>query len=96
MAQTPLKNQPWKPVGARIVGLPSSAKPGQRVTCTVEAPGLDLSKALPLWETGREEPALGKTFTFAAGQSGQQFIEVEVQLVDGRRVFSRTNLAVRP
>jgi hypothetical protein len=86
MAQTPLKNQAWKSAPAQITGLPG--KPGHaQVTTALTAPGLDLASARIVWEANGQEPAFGRSFTFAPSASGAPWVEVEAQLPDGRRVF---------
>src|SRR5207253_422137 len=53
--------------------------------------GLDLSTARITWEARDQEPAFGSTFTFSPKNNGSQWVEVEAQLPDGRRVFATTN-----
>jgi hypothetical protein len=90
MAQTPLKNQPWKSAVAQI-----QAKPGpsqNTSTCELACPGLDLGSARIVWEAANQEPVFGKKFPLTAAKLGAQWVEAEAQLVDGRRVFAVTNL----
>jgi uncharacterized protein (TIGR02597 family) len=72
-----------------ILGLPSSWPAGENVTASLQAPGIDLSEARIVWETKDGEPRVESTFTFAAKNPGDQWIEVEAQMPDGRRVFAR-------
>jgi len=92
MAQTPLKSQSWKS-GVAQIGPPVTTAMGQKVE--ISAPGLDLASARIVWEASEQEPAFGKKFTLNPSPGGSQWIEVEAQLPDGRRVFATTNLAVR-
>lgn len=87
MAQTPLKNQPWKAARGQIQGLPQKASPGERLTVSLSVPGVDLSKARVVWEGDGLGPAFGQTFSFTVGSKGLPWLEAEAQLPDGRRVF---------
>jgi hypothetical protein len=91
-AQTPVKTQPWRSATAQIGGVPAQVSTNTPVTVTLQAPGLDLGGARILWEAQGQEPAYGDSFTFVPGSHGEQWIEVEAQLPDGRRVFAATNL----
>jgi hypothetical protein len=95
MAQTPLKDQNWKSAPAKIVGLPDKCQTGQAVTARVEAAGLDLKNAKTVWEASGQQPAYGSNYNFAPARSGPQWIEMEAQLPDGRRVFASTNFVAR-
>jgi hypothetical protein len=95
MGRGPLKAQPWKPVAGAITGLPPRARTGQKISVTLSAAGLDLSRARIVWEARDQEPALGKTFYFAPNASGQQWLEAEAQLPDGRRIFAVTNFVAK-
>jgi hypothetical protein len=90
MAQTSLKNQPWKAAVATI----TRAADG-RGAFTLRAPGLDLSQARVVWEGQGEEPAFGETFVWTHPALGARWIEAEAQFPDGRRVFAATNMMVR-
>ena len=85
MAQTPLKNQPWKSAPARI----EFTTAGSSQVATLKT-SLDLSRARIVWEAQDREPLFGDrmSLTNAAG-----WIEAEAQLPDGRRVFGVTNLS---
>jgi hypothetical protein len=96
MAQTPLKTQRWKAASGTITGLPTKIGVGQKVTVTLAAPGLDFQTARVVWETPRQEPALGTNFSFIPSKAGAQWIEAEAQLIDGRRIFAVTNFTVAP
>jgi hypothetical protein len=95
MAQTPLKNQPWKSAAARITGLPDSVKVNSKYPLTLSAPGLDLTAARVVWEADGKEPAFGQAFAFSPTMRGAHWIEAEAQWPDGRRVFAMTNLTVK-
>jgi hypothetical protein len=64
MAQTPLKNQPWKSAPARITGLPEVASVNTTYTVTLSAPGLDLEPARVVWEADGGDPSFGQSFSF--------------------------------
>jgi hypothetical protein len=95
MAQTPLKQQPWKAASAQIAGVPTEVQAGQPVVVQLKAPGMDLQKARIVWETLDQEPAFGQSFTFKPKGAGNHWIEAEAQWPDGRRVFALTNMVVR-
>ena len=85
-----------RPVGhsnapvAQISGLPASGSVGSPVTLTLQEPaGLDLSSARFTWEGRDQAPIYGPSFTFTPKNSGSQWVEVEAQLPDGRRVFAQ-------
>lgn len=90
MAQSPLRDQPWKTVAAEITGAPKSPAPlGQPLTLKLTAAGLDLRDARIVWEARGQPPVFGHTeHAFTPRQSGPQWIEAEAQLPDGRRVFA--------
>jgi hypothetical protein len=96
MAQTPLKNQPWRSAPGRITGLPAVSPVAKLVTAKVEAPGITLERARVVWEASDQEPAMGAIFRFKPVTSGQQWVEAEAQLPDGRRVFAVTNFSAAP
>ena len=95
MGRGPLKNQPWKAQAGTIAGLPQRARTGQKLTVTISAPGLDLSRARIVWEARDQEPVIGQSFSFAPVHGGEQWLEAEAQLPDGRRVFAVTNFVAR-
>jgi len=98
MAQTTLKDQPWKFAAAQITGVPLQGAVQQSVTAGVQVAGMDLSQANVIWETkGLTKaalPFLGPTFTFFPLTNGTQWVEAEVQWPDGRRAFAVTNFLV--
>jgi hypothetical protein len=87
MAQTSLKNQPWKSATAEITNTAA--------TCALSAPGLDLRGARIVWEAQGEEPAFGQSFVFTQAARGPHWVEAEAQWPDGRRVFAATVLTVK-
>jgi len=93
MAGTPLKNQAWKSGGAQIALLPNTAE--RKNSATISAPGFDLKSARVIWEAAGHEPAFGNTFNFTPAKLGSIWVEVEAQLLDGRRLFASTNLSSR-
>jgi hypothetical protein len=92
MAQTPLKNQSWKPTEAQIaIHETAGTAAGRAVTARLKVSDLDLRHARIVWEARDQEPAYGPTFTFMPVHAGQQWVEVEAQWPDGRRAFAATN-----
>ena len=97
MAQSPLADQPWRSADGQITGLPAQVPAEQSLTATLVVPGIELARARIVWEARDQEPQFGSQLSFAAKSAGQQWIEVEVQLPDGRRIFAATNfLATTP
>lgn len=95
MGRSPLKSQPWKAAEGRIAGIPERARAGETMSATISATGLDLTGARIVWEGSDQEPVFGKTFSFAPAHRGEQWIEAEAQLPDGRRVFAVTNFVAK-
>ena len=85
MAQTPLKNQPWKSAPATI----DVTTTGPIRTATLKS-SLDLSQARIVWEAQGREPVLTNRMTLT---NAATWIEAEAQLPDGRRVFGMTNIS---
>jgi hypothetical protein len=82
MAQTPLKNQPWKSAPATIEF--TTAGPSRTATLKTS---LDLSQARIVWEAQGRDPLFGNRMLLTNTVS---WIEAEAQLPDGRRVFAAT------
>jgi hypothetical protein len=87
MAQTPLKDQPWKAAPAEFAGI--SAKPfsQDKMVASLSAPGVDLSFARIVWEANGNQLGMGTNLVLSAAKIGPQWIEAEAQLPDGRRLF---------
>jgi hypothetical protein len=90
MAQTPLATQNWRSASAQIA-LPAIVGISNSATATVTVPNFDLTQARIVWEAQNQEPALGASFAFTPTNYGTQWMEVEAQWPDGRRVFAITN-----
>jgi hypothetical protein len=58
------------------------------VTLSLSAPGIDMSSARITWEAPGLEPTFGKTFAFVPQGNGNQTVQAEAQLPDGRRIFA--------
>ncbi len=95
MAQTPLKNQPWKPVPARIAGLPAVAEVKHTYNLTLSAAGLDLGSARVVWEADGADPVFGQSLAFTAAHAGAHWVEAEAQWPDGRRVAGMVDFSVK-
>lgn len=93
MARTSLKTQPWRSATGTITGLPDSAPAQETVAAMLSVPGLDLSKASIVWEARDQAPTPASPFSFAAVNTGTQWVEAEALLPDGRRVFAQTNFS---
>jgi hypothetical protein len=90
-AQTSYLSQSWQAPPARI-NVPASAQVGIQVLLTLQAPtGVELSGARFTWEGRDQAPIYGQTFPFTPVNAGTQWVEVEAQLPDGRRVFAQAS-----
>ncbi|MDB6122113.1 MAG: cellodextrinase [Pedosphaera sp.] len=90
MAQTSLKDQPWRSAAAEVAISPLESG-SKKATAGLKVAGLDLTKARIVWEANGQEPAYGQTFDFVPKSSGEPWLEVEAQWPDGRRAFAITN-----
>jgi len=90
MAQTGTARQSWQSARARNVG---PATPGGKFTVAVDAPDFDPARARIVWEAPGREPVYGREFSPGPIEGGPRWIEVEVQMPDGRRAFAATVLA---
>jgi hypothetical protein len=93
VAQTSAKSTPWKSGTAQIITPPTVVPLGVPVPLTVQTPKLDLSSAQVVWEGRDQEPAFGPTFSFTPKNNGPQWVEVEVEWPDGRRVFATSTFS---
>ena len=91
MAQSQVKEQPWRAANARIKGVPGTVAAGQRVRATLQAEEMDLSEAQIVWEARDQEPVIAPECNFAPRNVGEQWIEAEALLPDGRRLFAAAN-----
>ncbi len=90
-AQTSLKTQAWKAVPGTITATTVDPTQGT-MQFTLTAPGVDLSTAKIVWETRDADPTMTTgTYTFTPLINGDQWIEAEATLPDGRRVFAATD-----
>jgi hypothetical protein len=88
VAQTSAKSTPWTSGTAQIT-VPTTVVPlGAPTTLSVQAPGFDLTNARIVWEARDQQPAFGSTYTISPINNGPQWVEVEVEWPDGRRVFA--------
>jgi hypothetical protein len=84
--QTSAKATAWKSGSAQIV-VPSATVPVD-VPVTLSVSGVDLTGARVVWEARDQEPAFGKTYTISPKNNGAQWVELEIEWPDGRRVFA--------
>jgi hypothetical protein len=87
MAQTPLKDQPWKPLQATIE-LQPSASSSVKAVAILKVSQRDLRDARIVWEAYGQEPAFGVTFSVTPTGQGSHWIEAEAQWPDGSRAFA--------
>jgi Glycosyl hydrolase family 9/Cellulase N-terminal ig-like domain len=80
--------RPWTHARA-VIALPAATVPlNSTVTLGVSVPGESLRLSRIVWEARDQQPAFGPTFTFAPRNSGEQWVEAEVEWPDGRRAFA--------
>jgi hypothetical protein len=96
MAMTSYKTQAWNSAVGKITGLPAQAIENQPLTANVSVTNFPLAQARIVWEGLFQEPYLGSQFNFTPGNIGTNWVEVEVQLPDGRRVVAATNFLALP
>jgi hypothetical protein len=89
IAPTLAQSGPWTSGTARINLPPAIVPLGAPVTVSLRTPGLALANARIVWEARDQQPAFGSTFTLRPIHRGNQWVEVEVEWPDGRRVFAR-------
>jgi hypothetical protein len=87
VGQTTAKNTPWTS-GTAVIAVPAGIVPlAVPTTLSVSTPGMDLSTARIVWEGRDQQPAFGPTYAFVPMNNGTQWVEVEINWPDGRRVF---------
>jgi len=86
-SSTSLKTQVWSAVAQQIT-TPARTHTGAPVTATLLQTYPDLTAARVVWEARDQEPVYGSNaFTFVPRNYGTQWVEVEIQWPDGRRLF---------
>ena len=96
MAQSSLREQKWKPEAGSISGVPEDPATGTAFKVQLKAPaGLDLGQARIVWDAADHAASFGREFAFTPKQPGPQWIEVEAQWPDGKRVFGVMNFTAR-
>ncbi len=95
-ARTSLVGQSWRSTNANIVVPTATRQPGLPQTVTLNVADTNLSAARIIWEASGQQPAFGgPSYTFSPGpQSGNYWIEAEVQWPDGRRAFATNSVTV--
>ncbi len=94
MAQSSIKSQPWRAAPAVVKGIPDKIRVGTKSRLNLISEGLDLSSARTVWEVNGVTVRMARDFEFIPAKPGNQWLEAEAQLPDGRRVFASTNLTV--
>lgn len=87
-ARTQAADRKWTFARARMSLPHGPSELGVPITLEVDVPGEDVSKARIVWEARDQEPAFGRTYTLSPKNSGQQWVEAEVEWPDGRRAFA--------
>ncbi|HEX5222071.1 MAG TPA: glycoside hydrolase family 9 protein [Verrucomicrobiae bacterium] len=92
MAQTKIKNQPWRASSGKIEVRPTTTNAPVRYRATLKTDLPALESARIIWEVEGQPPKFGPSFELPRTQRGPLSLEVEAQFPDGRRVFGATNL----
>jgi hypothetical protein len=85
---TPAKDKAWKSVTARII-TPAQLEIGKPNKVSIQVDGKDLNGARIVWEARDSEPGFGRDFTVTPKNTGDFWVEAEVQWPDGTRAFAR-------
>jgi hypothetical protein len=86
-ARTAYKTQAWSAV-SQLITVPARAHTGTPVTAVLVQPFPDLTGAKVVWEARDQEASFGTNiFTFFPQSYGTNWVEVEIQWPDGRRIF---------
>jgi hypothetical protein len=93
-AQTTLKPKAYKPGPAKIK-MAATVAVGSPVTASLVSTKTTLKGARFVWEAQDQDPAYGDKFTFTPKKSGPQWVEVEAELPDGRRVFASGSITAQ-
>ena len=83
MGQGSLASQPWVPTN-NLITLTAS---GNGMQCTLQS-SLDYSTAVPLWESFGNPLGNDSLYQHQVMQTGDQWVETEFLLPDGRRLFA--------
>jgi hypothetical protein len=90
-AQSGYRSQSWRSGTATITGLPDKLAAGSRVTAGISASGVDLTNATIVWEATGQPSQFGSSYSFTPTSHGEQWVEAEATLPDGRRVVAVKN-----
>ena len=83
---TPAKSTAWT-TATPVIAVPTTVvQVASPTTLSVTVPGMNLSNARIVWEARDQEPSFGATYTISPKNNGAQWVEVEIQWPDGRRV----------
>jgi len=96
LAQSALRDQPWKPATGEITGAASGAPVGDTLKVRLKLPaGYEPAQARIVWEARDHAAVIGPEFSLTPKQPGAYWIEAEAQWPDGRRVFAVTNFTAK-
>ncbi len=86
---TSSKSTPWVATASPIQILVPSAtvNVGSNVSLSLNLAGVDLSNARITWEARDQLPSFGPAYNLVPVSSGSQWVEVEIEYPDGRRIF---------
>ncbi len=86
--RTTTQTQPWRSGTAQITAPTTVALLNAPVALTVQAPAFDLTAARIVWEARDQEPGFGPPYIISPANNGPQWVEAEIALPDGRRLFA--------
>lgn len=94
MARSAVSHQGWRTASSAIVGLPKSARTGQKLTARVVATGMNVSDAQIIWESDMVPISTGENCTITPQTRGNHWVEAEAVWPDGRRVSAAWEISI--
>ncbi|HLP25193.1 MAG TPA: glycoside hydrolase family 9 protein, partial [Acidobacteriota bacterium] len=88
--KTSVSTQAWKPSNALTIVAPTNVVEVGSLTEIKLNSTIDLTGARIVWEAREQEPAYGTSYSIQPKSTGEQWVEVEVEWPDGRRLSAAT------
>ena len=89
--QTSSSTGAWKAPNITLTVPSTTALLNAPVSITLNAGSTDMAGARIVWEGRDQQPAFGSTYTFTPVNDGDQWVEVEAEFPDGRRLFGKND-----
>lgn len=94
--KTEAGSAPWRAARAEIIARSPEGNADGTHAFQLKSGEVDLANARIVWEGRGAEPFIGEKFLFTPKHPGEQWVEAEAQLPDGRRVFAATTFEANP